>query len=147
MLPAVTMFMRVLSFSVRTSFTVPLLMPIFNLVPTILFLFVAGFCWSYPISRLPRLCRVLSPPILFTNSTASQRVLRTLGRTGWWWWWFCRRLIILIATTSMVVVGLLIRKRDVEFIKPQTCDCPSLLWILPSKPSYPSPDTITFTEH
>lgn len=148
MLPAVTTFMRVLPFSVRTSFRVPLLMPVFHLVPTILLLFVAHFCWSYPISRLPSLCRVLSPPILFTNSTASQRVLRTSGWTGWRWRWFCRRLIILIATTSMVVVGLLIRKIDAEYIKPQICDCPRLFSCqLPSKPSHPSPDTITFTEH
>jgi len=48
----------------------------------------------------------------------------------------------------MVVVGLLIRKRDAEYIKPQICNCPRLFSCqLPSKPSYPSPDTITLTEH
>jgi hypothetical protein len=48
----------------------------------------------------------------------------------------------------MVVVGLLIRKRDAEYIKPHICNCPRLFSCQPpSKPSYPSPDTITFTEH
>lgn len=131
MLPAVTTFVKVLLFPVRISFTVSLLTPIFYLVSTILILFVADFYWSYSISRLSSLSRVLPPPISSTTSTASQRVLRTSGWTRWRWWWFCRRLIILIATTSMVVVWLLIRKRNAALIKPWICDCPSL-FIMPS---------------